>query len=708
MRQIYLVLFLFLGLSGFSQAPTVPASNITFSNIGCNQVDISWTNGNGAFRVLFVRENSSIVGVPVNNEFYTLNSQYGLGEPINGYPDHFCIYRGTGNSVTLTGLKKMTTYCFAVFEYNGASGTYDYLTSSYPTQCFKTVDIKADFTISPTEQCFNNNVFNFTNSSTSTKSPLTYKWNFGDNNTSTAQDPSHSYTTYKIFKVRLIANSPGCADTIYKFDTVHPHPVVKFDLDPTKPKNDSIQCFFGNRFTFRNSTILPDIGLGNSSMQYEWAMDHGFIQTGFKADRSFPEPGVWRIKLTATSFQGCQDSAFKYYVALPRAIDTSKVVFNAKSMCLSNNKFIVTNNSPNSISSRWIFGEGGNDSVDAKTATHTYAKTGKYYVRLKAFDARGCLDIIKDSVDVFSNTNLSFSGLKTFYCLGDPKSILKPTPGSGKFFGAPEVDPTDSSFTPRTVGKYKVGYVYSKGSCRDTIYNLTEVFQTPNVTLGADTVICVDQPLQLSVNPAYSSTWNTGQSGSTITVNKTGMVIVTSVDGNCSDKDTINIKALVTPTLTSRARDTTLCGGSYLKFDLKVDNGSVLWNDGNTDRDRVVTTSGFYKVVLANKCGAVADSFNLTVEETACVIFFPNAFTPNGDLLNDTWQPFGKYDFVRMNVYNRWGERLYTSDKSPIWDGYSNGHLCLDNVYNIVFEYLIQDGNSMKRVTKGIVVHLVR
>jgi gliding motility-associated-like protein len=105
----------------------------------------------------------------------------------------------------------------------------------------------------------------------------------------------------------------------------------------------------------------------------------------------------------------------------------------------------------------------------------------------------------------------------------------------------------------------------------------------------------------------------------------------------------------------------------------------------------------------------VSDSFNLKVEETACVVFFPNAFTPNFDLLNDAWQPFGKYEFIQMNIFNRWGERVYFSDQSPIWDGHNmNKDLCLDGVYAIVFEYLMQDGNSTKRITKGIPVHLIR
>ena len=47
-----------------------------------------------------------------------------------------------------------------------------------------------------------------------------------------------------------------------------------------------------------------------------------------------------------------------------------------------------------------------------------------------------------------------------------------------------------------------------------------------------------------------------------------GTYWVNSKDGLCDDNDTIVIKALTTPTL-KPSRDTVLCGGSYLKFNIK-------------------------------------------------------------------------------------------------------------------------------------------
>jgi len=702
--------FILLGVYSllYSQAPTKAASNIVFSNVGCNEFTVSWTNGSGSERAVFIRKASAFGEVPEKDEFYNSNSVYGLGESIKTDLTHFCVYRGTGTSVTVTGLKSVTTYYIAVFEYNAAPPKYDYLTSGYPTSSVLTQSITADFSLTPLSQCQNGNSIQFTNKSVSSRSPLSYEWNFNDGSKSTATDPKHSHPTYGIYRIRLVANAPGCADTTYRNDTINPHPVAVFDLDPSKLKNDSIQCFYGNRFTFRNSTTLASLGGMFSSTRYIWYMDNGFIATGHKADRAFPQSGVFPIKLVAISNKGCMDSTYKIYVVRPRAIDTTQVFMSPKSMCLSNNLFDFENKSPLSITSRWRFGDGGNDSLDGFKVKHSYQKIGKYKITLKAMDAQGCLDVYgRDSVSVFSNTKVSYSGLKPFYCINEKLSFLKPQPGKGEFFGT-NVNTLDSSFTPASLGKFYVGYVYTKGGCRDTVKDSTIVYDRPKVNLGPDTVICVDRPLQLNVNSQYATTWfPSNSSSSSININSTGTYSVRAVEGNCDAFDTIVVRAITAPKM-SKLVDTTLCGGSYLKFNFKVDLGNAIWRDGSNLKDRVISQTGFYHVTLANKCGSVSDSFNLQVEETACVIFFPNAFTPNGDLLNDSWQPFGKYDFLKMSVFNRWGEKVYTSETSPVWDGYKNKELCLDGVYSIVFEYLIQDGNSQKRVTKGLVVHLIR
>lgn len=56
-------------------------------------------------------------------------------------------------------------------------------------------------------------------------------------------------------------------------------------------------------------------------------------------------------------------------------------------------------------------------------------------------------------------------------------------------------------------------------------------------------------------------------------------------------------------------------------------------------------------------------------------LYFPSAFTPDGDGINDEWGPKGHYmDDFEMTVYDRWGEAVFTStDMMVPWDGKING-----------------------------------
>jgi len=51
----------------------------------------------------------------------------------------------------------------------------------------------------------------------------------------------------------------------------------------------------------------------------------------------------------------------------------------------------------------------------------------------------------------------------------------------------------------------------------------------------------------------------------------------------------------------------------------------------------------------------------------------PNAFSPNGDGLNDTFGPSlsGTLSIVNLQVYNRWGEKVH--DAATEWDGTFRG-----------------------------------
>ncbi|MBD1362866.1 gliding motility-associated C-terminal domain-containing protein [Mucilaginibacter sp. ZT4R22] len=105
--------------------PTGYATALTFSNTTATSSTLSWTNGTGASRAVFIKAGSLGAPALLDGYFPTASNPYTQGEPIDSSGDNqnwYCVYTGTGNSVNLLGLSPSTTYRVAVVDYNGDSG----------------------------------------------------------------------------------------------------------------------------------------------------------------------------------------------------------------------------------------------------------------------------------------------------------------------------------------------------------------------------------------------------------------------------------------------------------------------------------------------------------------------------------------------------------------------------------------------------------
>jgi hypothetical protein len=113
--------------NGFSLnciVPTTQASNILFSNVFSTQMNLSWTNGNGSRRIVYINNTNSFTA-PLNATDPVENSLYsGSGQQV--------IYNGTNNSASVMGLLANTTYYFRVYEANcnGVSSFYQTSTAT--------------------------------------------------------------------------------------------------------------------------------------------------------------------------------------------------------------------------------------------------------------------------------------------------------------------------------------------------------------------------------------------------------------------------------------------------------------------------------------------------------------------------------------------------------------------------------------------------
>ena len=111
-------------------APTIQASGIVFSNVLGNSFTITWTNGNGEKRAVFVKEGSGAITNPVNSTTYTASASWFVKGSQLGSSGYYCVYNGTGNTVSVIDLKGNTQYTVQAFEYNGSPGSELYQTST--------------------------------------------------------------------------------------------------------------------------------------------------------------------------------------------------------------------------------------------------------------------------------------------------------------------------------------------------------------------------------------------------------------------------------------------------------------------------------------------------------------------------------------------------------------------------------------------------
>jgi gliding motility-associated-like protein len=113
-----------------------------------------------------------------------------------------------------------------------------------------------------------------------------------------------------------------------------------------------------------------------------------------------------------------------------------------------------------------------------------------------------------------------------------------------------------------------------------------------------------------------------------------------------------------------------------------IDAGtSISFTDDIDDPDNQIYV---YIIKASSSNAALNQSVSNTIRITKDPkIFYPTAFTPNADGLNDYFLVSGQYivDF-RMNIFNRWGELIFsTGDITAGWDGRLNGKLVEEGTY---------------------------
>jgi gliding motility-associated-like protein len=177
-------------------------------------------------------------------------------------------------------------------------------------------------------------------------------------------------------------------------------------------------------------------------------------------------------------------------------------------------------------------------------------------------------------------------------------------------------------------------------------------------------------------------------------VNTSGVYIDTLIgSGGCDSLiTTVNLTVAVKPNL---GKDRTICAGDSTTLSPGAFS-SYKWQDGNTNPVYKVTEGGTYSVTVTDSLGCSTTDTVVIRENYCSTIPVPNAFTPNGDGINDTWNipQLQYFPMCTVTIYSRWGQLVFSSVGYPkAWDGTDHGKALPAGTYYYIIN--LQNNTSL-------------
>ncbi|MEM1324663.1 MAG: gliding motility-associated C-terminal domain-containing protein [Bacteroidota bacterium] len=172
---------------------------------------------------------------------------------------------------------------------------------------------------------------------------------------------------------------------------------------------------------------------------------------------------------------------------------------------------------------------------------------------------------------------------------------------------------TDATFTPTTSGTYTVTVTSACESLSESV----EITFGEGITfdLGEDQELCDGESITL--NPQIDNAdlvWQDGSTNPTFEVSESGTYWL-EVTTDCDTFRDSVIVIYVTPPTVDLGADRQLCEDEELTLSIEAGDYTIIWQDGSSANDFIVSQSGTYSVELSNQCGTVSDEIEVTFGE---------------------------------------------------------------------------------------------
>jgi gliding motility-associated-like protein len=481
-----------------------------------------------------------------------------------------------------------------------------------------------------------------------------YVWNDG------TVGNAHQITAPNIYSVTV--NNKGCLNTDNYQTFSKPMPTVSLG-------NDTFYC------ASRTNTLKP---LTTNAISYLWS-------NGSIADTlNIAGTGTYWVKVSAN---GCTASDTVNVADNPV---NGFVMPNDTTICAGDN-FMLALSPPANTSITWNDGTVGN--------THTITAPDIYTV---IANNKGCL--VTDTYQAFSKPMPAVNlGNDTFYCATKPNTI-KPVNSSNVINYLWNNGSIADSLNITGTGTYWVKVSANGCSISDTI----NIANNPvnGFAMPLDTLICEHSSYLLTLTQPVNTTitWNDGSIGNSHLITGPATYSTVANSMGCLKPASFNVTTKPLPVI-SLGKDTILCNGTDYLMKVGYPNASFLWNNSSTDTFMIAKLSGIYWVESSlNNC-VFRDSIIITYKKCECETIVPNAFSPNGDGINDLF--VSKMECTptnyQLSIFNRYGQPVFeTRNFQQGWDGKKNGQPMPIGTYYYILNYYNGGLGSSERFAGSI------
>ncbi|MEA3426893.1 MAG: gliding motility-associated C-terminal domain-containing protein, partial [Bacteroidota bacterium] len=469
--------------------------------------------------------------------------------------------------------------------------------------------------------------------------------------------------------------------------------------------------------TYRfNNTSQSVFGIKN----YQWYTSTGDTMLQKNVTLSYTTEGERNMALAVESNTGCSHKTEAIYKVVVYEFPQANI--NAIADACRSQLFQASAdvNSKDSIAYiLWNLGNG-NKPMDSIVSVQ-YMSDGNYTVKLTVATVNRCFDSAFKQISVHPIPVVRID-TKPVVCRGD--SAILSANGAMNYIWTDQDNRIicDGCTTARVKPTYNSTYKvlgYDQYGCSQITTTEVRVIQPLKMIASLNDTICVGQSRQLFAKGAGSYSWypETGLSNSRSSAPVARPTVTTTYQVVGKDNydcftDSAKIRITVgNPTRIHIGNDTTVvAGGSYqLLAKPEVQDIRKWYWSGAADFScktcpdptvKVTNDASIYCLAI-NAYGCTStDTLSIKTFCPSTDVFIPNAFSPDGDGINDVLMVQGKG--IKMiksfRIFNRWGEVVFEKtnflpgDPAYAWDGKIRGNPAPPDVFVYVCEVICEKG----------------